>query len=270
MRWLFFALLTASCAPTGTTIQRDPTPEVAGKRVDPGPSVREGAPMRDARGEHLAMRLAGARVLVMGGSPKSIEIYDTTHDTWTHWDDLPPGLTWVAGAPIDDDHAWVLLSSFEPLRYEVSSKTFVPIAPLPFTACATSFARLSSGRIIAVGGQDCGRPGETIPDVAVYDPVRDVWSAHAPLHHARSFARITVTSDSVVVRGGGEIAERWDPRRERWIDVAESPTLDWHPGGVATDLGDGRTVITGGLEGCGRTCLHPLARTRIYVGGALR
>jgi hypothetical protein len=267
------ALSAVACASEGTTIERVATRERRQIHVDPRGLVREGAPMLDARGDHFAMRLEGDRVLVMGGGPKSIEIYDTTRDQWSHWDDLPPGVSWVAAAQIDDDDAWVLLSSFEPLRYQVSKKTFVPIAPLPFTACATTFARLPSGKILAVGGQDCGRPGETLPDVAVYDPARDAWSAHPPLRHARSFASVasvaTPLGDAIVVRGGGELAERWDPRTESWSDVLDDPAppKDLRPGSVTTALGDGRTLITGGLEGCGRTCLHPLARTILQLGG---
>lgn len=260
-------LALVGCADRGAVIERDSTRELPRKEADPRLLVREGSPMHDGRGDHFAMRLEGGRVLVMGGGPKSIETYDVKRDVWTQWDNLPAGQTWVAAAQIDEDHAWVLLSSYEPLRYHVSKKTFVPIAPLPFTACATTFTALPSGKIVAVGGQDCGRPGETLPDVAVYDPSRDAWSAHAPLKHARSFARVsamrTAMGDAIMVRGGGEVAERWDPLREEWIDVPDDPAqpMDMHPGSAITDLGDGSRLISGGLEGCGRTCLHPLTRT---------
>jgi hypothetical protein len=259
----------AGCASEGASIKPDGTRELPRSGAISRTLVRDGAPMHDARGDHFAMKLDGHRVLVMGGGPKSIEIYDADRDQWTHWDDLPTGLGWVAAAKIDDDHVWVLLSSFEPMRYRISTKKLMPIAPLPFTACATSFSALPSGKIVAIGGQDCGRPGETVPNVATYDPTRDVWSPHAPLHHARSFASVssapTSMGDTILVRGGGELSERWDPRVDAWVELFDDPKQpnDLHPGSATVDLGDGRTVITGGLEGCGRTCLHPLARTII-------
>jgi hypothetical protein len=261
----------AGCASKGAAIKPDGTRELPRNQAIPRMLVRDGSPMHDARGDHFAMRLDHHRVLVMGGGPKSIEIYDADADQWTHWDDLPSGLGWVAAAQIDDDHVWVLLSSFEPMRYRVSTKQLNPIAPLPFTACATSFTALPSGKIAAIGGQDCGRPGETVPNVAMYDPTRDLWSAHAPLHHARSFASVssaaTSMGDTILVRGGGELSERWDPRVDAWVELLEDPKQpsDLYPGSASVDLGDGRTVITGGLEGCGRTCLHSLARTIVVT-----
>jgi hypothetical protein len=261
----------AGCADDGVVIKADGTRESPRNEAASRMLVRDGSPMHDARGDHFAMRLEGHRVLVMGGGPTSVEIYDADRDQWTHWDDLPSGLGWVAAAQIDDDDVWVLLSSFEPMRYRISTKKLTPVAPLPFTACATSYAALPSGKIVAIGGQDCGRPGETVPDVAMYDPTRDAWSAHAPLHHSRSFASVssaaTSMGDTILVRGGGELAERWDPRVDAWIELLDDPKqpADLRPGSASVDLGDGRTVITGGLEGCGRTCLHPLARTVIVT-----
>ena len=172
---------------------------------------------------------------------------------------LLDGRVFLAGGVDDSGGSEVLLARAE--RFDPMTQTFAACAAT-LGAARTSHTSsvLQDGRVLLVGGR--GTAG-ALASVEIYDPVSDTLSAAAVLSSARSQHTATVLSDGrVLVVGGVSIddpadpfatlvsaptsTEVYDPAVNAWNAGPDLPTgLIGH---AAVLLGDGRVLISGGIE----------------------
>jgi hypothetical protein len=180
------------------------------------------APMNAARCSPQSVRLADGRVLVVGGVPTSIDVYNSVEV----YD--PAADKWTVAAPMSDkrfDHALGLLPD---------------------------------GRLIAVAGSNDSVHGElgALSSAEVYDPVANRWSRLPPLHDRRRWPTLAVLSDGVYVAGGDyatgtlatDVHVLASVERLSWADLTPA-----NPDGGATDGGgpDAASLVTvAGDDGC--------------------
>jgi N-acetylneuraminic acid mutarotase len=190
------------------------------ERFDPGTGTwRTAASMNHARYSFSLSLLSDGRVLAVGGvtadtpshtSTRSAEIYDPNTDRWTDTADMP--------APDREHHSAILLDSgrvmvaggkqanigmidrvdlFSPLDGSwQAAHRFATVRTLP------NLVRLSSGRILAVGGFD--QPtGACIAESLIFDEATGAWTKIADLAEGRvSHTATLLTNGTVLVAGG--------------------------------------------------------------------
>jgi non-specific serine/threonine protein kinase len=259
MRWRLVALVVvlglAGCTggrpgPEGAPPTRPPTP------ADGEPVWRTLAPAPSERTEVAAAAL-GQRIWVLGGyapdgaTLATVEVYDTTTDTWARGPDLPvavnhamaatlEGVLHVAGGNDGDG------PSTQVARLEGDG--WRRLAPLPQGRSAGGLVALD-GRLYLVGGVV---DGGLAADTQVYDPAADRWSPAPGLPTPREHLGAAATGGKVYVVGGrvGGIgrnlgaAEAFDPATGRWAALAELPTP--RGGLAATATAGGEVVAVGG------------------------
>jgi len=163
------------------------------------------------RYDHVAVRLANGKVLIVGGSgepifPTNAEIYDPDTGVWT-----------AAGAP-------------------------GALLPRP------KAVPLADGRALVTGGFGAGRGFNA---TVVYDPTTNVWSSAGAMNTERIFHSITLLPNGrVLVAGGAALqplrsAEIYDPGANRWslTGALTAPRMDHE----AILLPNGKVLVTGGL-----------------------
>jgi Kelch motif/Galactose oxidase, central domain len=248
-------LLLAAC-----TDFRDPAPSDAPlEPVTPpagGPAWRTLAPAPSPRTE-VAAAAVGDHIWVLGGygpdgaTLATVEVYDTTSDTWERGPDLPvavnhamaatlDGVLYIAGGN-DGDGPSAQVARLDGDRWRT-------LAPLPEGRSAGGLVALD-GRLYLVGGVvDGGLAGDT----QVYDPGADGWSPAPGLPTPREHLGAAATGGRVYVVGGrvgglgGNLAaaEAFDPASGRWSAVADLPTA--RGGLAATATAGGQVVAVGG------------------------
>ncbi|HEV3465504.1 MAG TPA: kelch repeat-containing protein [Actinomycetota bacterium] len=259
MRWRLVALVVV-LGLAGCTAGR-PGPERAPPTRPPPPADGEPvwrtlAPAPSERTE-VAAAAVGQRIWVLGGyapdgaTLATVEVYDTTTDTWARGPDLPvavnhamaatlDGVLHVAGGNDGDG------PSTQVARLEGDG--WRRLAPLPQGRSAGGLVALD-GRLYLVGGVV---DGGLAADTQVYDPAADRWSPAPGLPTPREHLGAAATGGKVYVVGGrvGGIgrnlgaAEAFDPATGRWAALAELPTP--RGGLAATATAGGEVVAVGG------------------------
>jgi Kelch motif/Galactose oxidase, central domain len=232
-------------APPGTTAPAGDDP--AWRTLAPAPSQRT----------EVAAAAVGRRIWVLGGygpdgaTLATVEVYDTTTDTWARGPDLPvavnhamaaslDGVLYIAGGNDGDDPS-AQVARLDGDRWRT-------LAPLPQGRSAGGLVALD-GRLYLVGGVvEGGLAGDT----QVYDPAADRWSPAPGLPTPREHLGAAAAGGRVYVVGGrvgglgGNLAaaEALDPASGRWSAVAELPTA--RGGLAATATAGGQVVAVGG------------------------
>ncbi|MFC4452529.1 Kelch repeat-containing protein [Deinococcus sonorensis] len=187
-----------------------------------------------------ALALVGRKLHFFGGTRRdATELHDYTQDFGTHW-------------VLDLD----------------GSGDWTEAAPLPTPRNHLSGIALD-GLIYAIGGQHLGdEVAGDLPDVQVYDPATDRWSArkNLPLPLGHTMASTVVWNGHIVVAGGVTLAENpapddvegkesntvldYDPKTDKWTRLTDLPAPRQSP--VAGVLGT-KLVVTGGATDDGPT-----------------
>ena len=162
---------------------------------------------------------------------------------------------WRAAAVRDEGHVLVCggtdeqglaVSSCE--LFDESTGTSAPMPPMTRPRHSHSMVRLGDGRILAVGGGFGS--GERTPTAEIRDPATGHWRA------TTSLGRALVRQELVALRDGGALLigdldynlncakpAVWDPRTERWRELALSPPTFCPE--YAVELPDGRVLLAG-------------------------
>ncbi|WP_107655422.1 Kelch repeat-containing protein [Nocardia suismassiliense] len=239
--------------------------------------------MSVGRTAHSATRLADGRVLVTGGyadrsgttgTAASAEIYDPNAETWT------------PVAPMDDAraaHQAVLLrdgrvlviggtatvggGSYTGLAfceiYDPVADTWRPTGSMARPRFDNTATVLRDGTVLVTGGGYSGWVAGWVFNAhndwttERYNPATGGWTRESDLSCARLFHCAVLLPDGrVLVLGGANAptglltgyrsAELYDPRTRKWQPAAGTATGRWAFGALA--LGDGRVLVTGGVE----------------------
>ena len=168
--------------------------------------------MTTSRAAHAAVRLRDGRVLIVGGSSR-------------------------AG----------VLSSAE--VFDPRSGEFRPVAAMAEARHKLGAALLPDGRVLVVGGSNAADGHGRYRSTELYDPGADLFVRGPSMHEPRYKildAIAVLPSGEVVVAGGGDRAEIYDPRRARFRRSAATPgQLAF---ATATVIGRSRLLIAGGYD----------------------
>lgn len=215
--------------------------KLAGKRV---------APMAHARGLAVAVELADARVLVVGGSETITgdstftfaEIYDLQADRWTDAAPMVTGRVGHSATLMADGRVLVTGGKIGPYlgrRFATTAEIFDPAAGTwsaasPLLAPRTNHAAvgLADGRVLVVGGYDANNIAKT---AELYDPACDKWTsmtAGNQLYSSPSLAlladgralALTYSAYPTEVKSGTELrgsilGDMFDPAKGTWAAI---------------------------------------------------
>jgi hypothetical protein len=134
-------------------------------------------------------------------------------------------------------------------RYNPSSNTWAPAAPMSTPRAHAPAITLLDGRVLIPGGRyTVYDPTNT---AEVFDPVTGAWSSAGTMHSARGLhGAVRLTDGRVLVVGGDGIydpaqgAEIWDPKTNAWTPTG--PVVTPRSAPVVALLADGSVFVTGG------------------------
>ena len=181
---------------------------------------------------------------------------------------LPSGKVLVAGGT--DGRGRVLASAelYDPVRNRWTSAGSMGATRIDHTATL-----LPSGKVLVAGGVVMPYPAPSLASAELYDPSTNSWSMAAPMIESRTRHTATLLPDGRVLVVGGQRfdfhdgglfpgrptdAEIYDPTANRWSSTG--PMGASRLAQTATQLSDGRVLVTGGLDADGVT----LKSTEIY------
>ena len=181
---------------------------------------------------------------------------------------LPNGKVLVAGGT--DGRGKVLASAelYDPVRNRWTSAGSMAATRIDQTATL-----LPSGKVLVAGGVVLPYPAPSLASAELYDPSTNAWSMAAPMIESRTRQTATLLPDGRVLVVGGQRfdlhdgglfpgrptdGEIYDPKANRWSST--TPMGASRLAQTATQLPDGRILVTGGLDDNG----VPLKSTEIY------
>ncbi|GAC1334007.1 MAG: hypothetical protein NVSMB17_15150 [Candidatus Dormibacteria bacterium] len=164
---------------------------------------------------------------------------------------LPDGSALVVGGGVGS----IPLAATE--IFDPNSGTWRTAPPLHHARRGHAAVALKDGRVLVAGGLAAG---EVLGSVESYDPARGAWTDVAPMSVPRFGHTLTLLADGRVLAAGGASSARGGStdKAERSAEVYSPATNAWTvvPAGmlsaryqaVAASLGDGRVLLSGGLE----------------------
>lgn len=220
-----------------------------------------GPDMTTARASHGAVLLDDGRVLVAGGGTGALgdlvsaEFYDPEHNRFTplpsmagnHYlaTKLADGRVLLTGGQAADGAVWGSAELFDP-----ATDTFQPTGSLLTPRVKHGAARLPDGRVLIVAGSDDTRSNTLFATTELYDPATGTFTPGPSLAAARHKIRdavVALPDGSVLVAGGADQPERFDPADNRFTPVAGTlgaPVMF----ATATVLPSGDVLILGGYD----------------------
>ena len=241
--------------------------------------------LNTARHWHAISRLNNDKILACGGDNAgflmSAELYDPVSGNWTN--------TGSMATPRSQHTATTLLNgsvmACGGLRaagvpthgaevYDAAGGTWSATGGMSWARYGHAAVLLPDGRVLVVGGlgylPSYGGTPAALVDCEVWSPTYNTWAAAGRLAAARISPVVIVTSDSVLVAGGGSaITERLDLRTMTWSRLS-APLDGDRDVAQGAALANGTILLSGGTEGgvvqTGSKLFVPAAE-RVFSGG---
>ena len=237
-------------------------------------------PMADVRSSHTATTLPDGTVLMAGGEvvvdvsipptrTATSEIYNVTTGLFTPGGALDTGRSSHTATLLVNDTVLVVGGVDNGGSALSSSEIYTPVtnawtAALPMNTPRTlhTATLLKDGRVLVTGGVTLGAPTDT---AEIYDPAGNAgagtWTATAtPMSIGReSHTATLLASGKVLVIGGEGVAgklasvEIYDPTANTWTSPSGALTslTTARRAHLATELADGKILVTGGMDNSG-------------------
>ena len=173
------------------------------------------------------------------GSPLDItQEYDPATDIWAHRASMPSPRSWATATSLKGE-CYVIggspggLSLADVEVYNPKADSWRSAAPIPEARFSASSA-VVDGKLYLIGGSGdfLGTFAAVYPDVFVYDPGADTWSAAADIPTPRRRMGVGVVNGRIYTIGGenqaagvveSNVVESYDPATNQWRSHARLP-----------------------------------------------
>jgi len=233
--------------------------------------------MNVARNSQAAVLLTDGKVLILGGSGggdwrelhASAEIYDPATGRFTPTGSMATPRTPHAVALLNDGRVLVaggtgpnrtVLASAE--IYDPAAGRFSATGNLLTARHKHAAALLPDGRVLIVGGSDERDWDGQLATAEIFDPATRRFTSAGRMAIVRfklQSALVRLPDGRVLIAGGGDRAEVFDPKTGSFTPAAGSLEAPWHFS-TATLLTNGRVLIAGGYpnssEGTNRAWIY--------------
>lgn len=169
----------------------------------------------ESRAGHAAVRLSDGRVLVVGGG---------------------------------DTYKGIVLASAE--LYDPATGMFSQTGSLSMVRHKHAASLLLDGRVLVIGGSDTSDFYGRYNSTEIYDPETGAFSEGTPMHSPRfklPYAVVTLSTGEILVAGGDEQAEIYDPQTASFRQVEGSMDTERSFSAV-TLLQNGDALVSGGYD----------------------
>ena len=229
------------------------------------------------RAAHTASLLPDGRVLLCGGydgerSLADAEVYDPKTNSFSGTDDMQTPRSAHATALLNDGR--VLVTGGSDSRenvvataeiYDPDEGEFTRTGEMTVNRHKHAATTLEDGRVLVLGGSNADDFYGKHASAEVFDPESDTFTAVSDMSAERfklPDAVATLEGDSVLVGGGDERAEIYDPGSEVFR-VVRGDMGAARMFATTTPLAGGRALITGGYD----QDINPTSKTWMYVPG---
>lgn len=213
--------------------------------------------MQSARMSGSATLLPNGKVLVAGGLDgrkllTSMEIYDPSSGSFTPTGDMQVIKGTNTALRMKSGQVLLIGSDFSAEVYDPVSGTSHALKAIPESKVKYKYSAtlLNNGQVLFTGGSDTRDWEGKFATAMIYDPLKDkhipTGNMHLPrFKHGNSV--VLLENGNVLVAGGGEFAELYNPMAHKFAKVPGSfnKTLQF---ATATLLQDNKVLITGGYE----------------------
>lgn len=228
-------------------------------------NVKAGPDLASARGSHTATLLEDGRVLVVGGRigpsgqgwTSTTEIFEPTTNRFASGPEMASPRGTHAAVRLGDGR--VLVSGGARSRGDVQasaevfdpkSNRFVPVGPMLVPRHKHALVALPDGGALVVAGSDQRDYDGKHASIERFDPATATFSSAGTLASPRfklPDAVVALSDGSVLVAGGGQVPEMFDPQSRSATKLGGSLDKPWSFM-TATALRDGRVLLAGGYE----------------------
>jgi Putative Ig domain/Galactose oxidase, central domain len=238
--------------------------------------------MAEARAGHVAIPLAGGKVLVAGGLNgntvlASAELFDPSSGEFSPSSSmnaarfehtgtlLQDGTVLVTGGQDAGGNSLALAEIFDPV-----AETFTATGNMNVARSQHTATLLQGGKVLVAGGVDAA--GNLLDSAELFDPTSGTFTLTGAMNTPRSNHTATLLqSNEVLVTGGnGETAEVFDPSSGVFTPTGSMSTGRFHH--TATLLSNGTVLVAGGFklvpsqcgDGCERSAAVSLGSTELF------
>lgn len=228
-----------------------------------------GPDMLAARAHGVAVLLRSGKVLIVGGCAEgddgvlaSAELYDPADGSfsWTGTMHIPRG--YFNAVVLANGNVLVTGGmsggQFPDVKVEASAEIynraigrFALTSPMSVPRYKHGMALLKDGRVLVIGGQSEGAFGPRLASTEIYEPESRSFRRGPEMRYARYKLLegvVTLNDGQVLVAGGAEQPELYDPDANSFVPVA-GPKLEGFYFSTATPLADGKVLL---VDGYGR------------------
>ena len=220
--------------------------------------------MTQPRAVPAAVRLADSRVMITGGQTAQLapiataELFDPVSQQFAQTGSMLAARVGHSAVVLADGRVLVAgglrVRRGEVLRsaeiYDPDTGVFEPTGEMAAARHKHAAVRLADGRVLIIGGAGNDRRDERYRSTEIYDPASGGFSPGADMQWRRyklPDAALLLPSGEVLVAGGAERVERYDPAERRFMALigALSGAQEFT---TATLLDDGTVLLAGGYD----------------------
>jgi hypothetical protein len=258
---------------------RAPTSSFTGTVTAPGSAQFQGTgAMSAAHSQHTATLLTSGKVLVVGGSTASADLYDPATGLWAATGSMSISRTRHTATLLGNGKVlvaggWDSASGSSAELYDPSTGLWTATGSMDAPRGYHTATLLGSGKVLVAGGVN-GSVDQASAEL--YDPLTGLWTPAVSMHAVRSGHTATMLGNgTVLVAGGGNgwgsyiaNAELYDPSTGLWATTGSMNVARIHY--TATLLGSGKVLAAGGWDsasGATAELYDPATRLWTATGG---
>jgi len=208
--------------------------------------------MAAPRSQHAAVELEDGRILVVGGTTETPELFDLQTATWSQAAATNSSYSSAEAVRLGDGRVLVVGSNvgqdFDSEIYDPATDSWAVTGQLNHDRFSHSAITLADGRVLVAGGVWGEYPQlEAVETVEVFDPASESWTVIDTLDGMRIQPGLANLLDGTTVIVGARSVTRFDPISDV-LQRAASLAAEWQQPLTVT-LDDGRVLMAGIANG---------------------